>query len=186
MLIILTGPTASGKDTIMHRLLEHYPQMQKVVTTTSRKMRGNEQNGIDYNFISLDEFKAKIEQEELIEWVSYGGNFYGTEKEVIQAMLNKDAIWRIDPSRAGRVKELVNSPLVIYIKITEEEARERLKKRSLSDEEINKRLEQDAEFWQQYKDQYDYVVENPSGKLDETVREIIEIIETHKRKLSLQ
>lgn len=181
MLVVLTGPTGSGKDTIMQKLLAHYPKMHKVVTTTTRKMRGNEQDGIDYHFLSSEEFKAKIDQGQFLEWVQYGGNFYGTQKLAIAAVLGKDAVWRIDPSRAGQVRQLVQNPLVIYIKISEKEARERLKKRSLPDEEIDNRLAQDAQFWQKFKGSYDFVVENPPGQLEETVQEIIQIIEAHRR-----
>jgi|SRR3989344_5810666 len=179
MLIVLTGPTASGKDTIMRNLLKRFPKLQKIITTTSRKIRSGEQNGLDYYFISEEEFRQKIDQGEFIEHVKYGDNFYGTEKKFIDASQGKDIIWRIDPSRAGQIRELIKSRdiLVIYISISEKESRERLKQRHLSNEEIEKRLIQDKKDWEEYKDKYDFVVENPQGKLNETVDKILQIVE---------
>ncbi len=76
-LIILTGKTASGKDTVMAKLLQKLPGFKKVVTTTSRGIRPGEREEEDYLFISEAEFRRKIEQGDFIEYVRYGGNFYG-------------------------------------------------------------------------------------------------------------
>lgn len=181
LLIILTGPTASGKDTTMQRLLQKFPHLQKIVTTTSRKTRTGERDGFDYHFISEEEFRQKIEQGEFIEYVKYGDNFYGTEKQYIESSQGKDTIWRIDPSRAGQIRQLIQKRpvLVIYITISEEEARKRLRLRQLTDIEIEKRLTQDKKDWDQYQDQYDFVVENPQDKLEETITKVSQIIEDH-------
>lgn len=196
MLIILTGKTASGKDTIARYILQTFPHIQKVLTTTTRKLRQGEQNGVDYNFITSDEFKKKIDEGQFIEWVSYGGNFYGTEKQNIQAVVKKDALWKIDPSRAGQIRQLIENSfdseiskrllrelVVIYITTENEAIQQRLKERSLTEEEINTRVTEDSTNWHKYKKNYDFIVENPTGKLDETIKEIVQIIESEKRKL---
>lgn len=178
MLIILTGKTASGKDTVAAKLLLRFPRLKKVLTTTSRSPRPNETAGIDYNFISGSEFKQKINSGDFIEYVEYGGNLYGTEKSRIT---NADLIWRIDPSRAGQIRELIKLPvLVVYLTVADEVVLERLKKRGLSQPEIDKRISEDAKFWQQYQDKYDFVVENAPGRLDQTVDKIAKIIENFK------
>lgn len=189
LLIVLTGKTASGKDTVMHKLLGKLSGFKRVITTTSRGIRSGERDGVDYYFISEEEFLRKIDQGDFIEYVGYGGNFYGTEKEQIKNNLNGNLIWRIDPSRAGQIRqfirdsfelpqadELLKKVLVIYLTIPDELIRKRLKRRNLRADEIQKRMQDDIKFWHEYKDSYDFVVENVDGKLDETVEKICRII----------
>jgi len=160
----------------MARLLKKFPGFKKVITTTSRKPRAGEVQGHDYNFISEEDFRKKIKDGDFIEYVEYAGNLYGTEKN---QLISKDSlIWRIDPSRAGKVKGLV-----IYLTVSDEVVLQRLKKRGLSQEEITKRMQEDQEYWQQYKDKYDFVVENIPGQLDQTIDKISRIIESPGRVL---
>lgn len=183
LLIVLTGKTASGKDTVMAQLLFRIPNLKRVITTTSRTPRNGEQNGVDYNFISEADFRQKIQKEDFIEYVEYAGNLYGTEKSQLINGENYDLIWRIDPSMAGQVRLLIDNffkkVLVIYLTVDDEVVLERLKKRSLSQEEIEKRMQDDKRFWEQFKGNYDFIVENVPGKLNETLDEILKIIEKH-------
>lgn len=178
-LIILTGKTASGKDTIMSKLLSRFPDFKRVVTTTSRGPRGGEKDGVDYLFLSEPDFRHKIDMGDFIEYVEYGGNLYGTEKTQITDRLENGLIWRIDPSRAGQIRELIKGSkvIVIYLTVDDEAILKRLQGRGLSQQEIEKRMAEDARFWQKYKDNYDFVVENIPGKLNQTVDKIIQIIE---------
>ena len=188
-LIILTGKTASGKDTIKSALLNKYPKFKKVITTTSRIPRPNEKEGVDYYFLTRSEFEAKNNQGEFVEYVEYGGNLYGTYKTELKQALSFDLIWRIDPSRAGEVREfikrsypkelaekLIKSVLVIYITTPSKVILERLQKRGLGEIEIQKRMADDERMWQQYKDNYDFIVDNIPGKLDKTLDKIEQII----------
>ncbi|MCL4365912.1 AAA family ATPase [Patescibacteria group bacterium] len=190
LLIILTGKTASGKDTVMLKLLSRFPNFKKVITTTSRAPRDGEINDKDYHFISKSEFQEKLQKGDFIEWVEYAGNFYGTEKEQIVNNLDQSLIWRIDPSRAGQIRqfikdafdqnlaeELLKRVLVIYLTVEDEVILKRLEERNLNQEEIDRRMAEDTRFWLNYKDNYDFVVENVPGKLDETVDKIVGIIE---------
>ena len=189
LLIVLTGKTASGKDTVMAKLLSRFPEFKRIVTTASRKKRHGEKDGVDYNFISEQDFKLKIDRQEFIEYVEYGGNLYGTEKIQIIKNLDHNLIWRIDPSRAGKIREFIKSAfdqkmsqdllkriLVIYLTVDDAVVLERLKKRGLSSAEIEKRMQEDAKFWQEFKDNYDCVIENVSGKLGETVNQVCSLI----------
>lgn len=189
-LIILTGKTASGKDTVMEHLLRKFPAFKRIVTTTSRSMRPGEQNGKDYNFLSREDFENKIERGEFIEYVEYSGNLYGTEKVQITNNLNQGLIWRIDPSRAGKIKDFIKSAfdqniaddllkrvLSIYLTVDDTDILERLKRRNLGEEEITRRMQEDAKFWQEFKDNYDFVVNNVPGKLDETVQKVVDILQ---------
>lgn len=178
LLLVLTGKTASGKDTVMYQLLAKLPSLRRIITTTSRPMRENEKNGVDYNFISESDFRQKIEKGEFIEYVEYGKNLYGTEKSQLTDHLNSNLIWRIDPSRAGQIRQLIKDSkvLVIYLTTPDEVVLERLKKRGLNEEEIKSRMQDDKKFWEQFKDNYDYVIENIPGQLKTTVDKIVKII----------
>lgn len=179
LLLVLTGKTAAGKDTIMLQLLVKLPSLRRIITTTSRPMRENEENGVDYNFISESNFRQKIEKGEFIEYVEYGKNLYGTEKSQLTDNLNSNLIWRIDPSRAGQIRQLIKDSkvLVIYLTTPDEVVLERLKKRGLNEEEIKARMQDDKRFWEEFKNNYDFVVENIPGQLDQTVDKIVSIIE---------
>lgn len=166
--------------------------MLRVVTTTSRPQREGEKDGVDYHFISKEEFSEKIKNNEFLEYVEYGGNLYGTGKDEISRALRNNQIWRIDPSRAGRIRqfikesfdqkeaeELLNKVLVIYLTVDDTVVLERLKKRRIKEDEIQKRMEQDKKFWESFKDSYDFIVENTPGDLGKCVSEVIKIIQNH-------
>lgn len=190
MLIVLTGKTASGKDTLKDILMNKYPNLKRVITTTSRVPRRGEEDNVQLHFLSREEFQTRAENGDFIEYVEYGGNLYGTQKKDIQQYLNQDLLWRIDPSRAGEIRDflkrafadevaskLIKNLIVIYITTSDEVVLERLKKRGLSDEEIQKRMDDDKAIWEQNNQNYDYVIENTPGKLNETVDKIIKILE---------
>lgn len=182
LLTVLTGKTAAGKDTVMARLLSKLPNSKRVITTTSRQPREGEKSGVDYNFISKEDLERKINNGDFIEYVEYAGNLYGTEKKQIVNNLDQDLIWRIDPSRAGQVKNLIKDRqvLVIYLTVSDEVVLQRLQKRGLSQEEITRRMREDKKFWEEFKDNYDFIVENVPGKLDETLDKITKIIENRR------
>lgn len=179
-LIILTGKTASGKDTIKAALLKKYPKLRKVTTTTSRKIRTGEKDGVDYYFTSRKQFEKKIKKGDFLEYVEYGGNLYGTIRSELEHTLdNYDVIWKIDPSRAGKIRELgkINKQImVIYLNVPLDIVLKRLQQRGLSEEEIQKRMADDKSIWQKYHKNYDYVVENVPGKLNETIQKIVNLI----------
>lgn len=176
LIIILTGKTASGKDTLMQKLLSKFPDFRRVVTTTSRPQRAGEVNGLDYNFISKKDFKKAVERGDFIEYVEYGGNLYGTEKS--QLISDTDLIWRIDPSRAGQIKDLIKNRklLVIYLTVEDSVVLKRLRERGLPQQEIERRMREDKDFWEKYKDNYDFVIENVPGKIEETLDKISNIL----------
>ena len=189
-LIVLTGKTAAGKDTVVAQLQHKFPDLKKIITTTSRNIRTGERNGIDYFFLSEQDFRNKIAAGDFIEYVEYGGNLYGTEKNQITNNLNQDLIWRIDPSRAGQIREFIQKTfeedlaedllkrvLSIYLTVDDATILKRLESRGLNRAEIEKRMQEDARFWQEYQNTYEFVVENVPGRLDETVSKILSIIE---------
>ena len=89
-LIIFSAPSGAGKTTIVHHLLNKIPKLEFSVSACSRLMRKDETHGVDYYFISVDDFKKKIENEEFVEWEEvYKDNFYGTLKTEIERILKK-------------------------------------------------------------------------------------------------
>lgn len=174
MLLVITGKTASGKDTLITRILQKHPNFKKVLTTTSRFPRKDEKNNVDYNFLSEAEFKQKIDKGDFLEYVDYGGNFYGTEKSQINTEDN--LVWKIDPSMAGKAKQVFPDCKVIYITVDNQTVLQRLKERGLSGEEIAKRMQDDQKFFDLYHDKYDYIIENISGNLQVALDKIYGII----------
>ena len=150
-LIVLTGKTASGKDTIKEALLSKYPDLKKVITTTSRAPRDGEINDVDYHFLTKEEFEQKVKSGEFAEYVEYGGNLYGTYKRELEQTLSSDVLWRIDPSRAGEAREflrrafpaqiaedIIQNVVVFYITVPDRVVLTRLKERGISEKEIQK------------------------------------------------
>ncbi len=194
MLIIITGKTASGKDTIKSALLKKYPNLKTIITTTSRAIRQNELAEVDHRFLTRDEFESKIKAGEFAEYVQYGGNLYGTQKKDLEEAKTEDALWRIDPSRGGEVRNFINRifpaniaddlikrVVVIYITSTTGVILQRLKNRGLSEIEIQKRMNDDERIWDQYKNSYDFVIDNIPGQLEQTINKVIQIIESHQK-----
>ena len=85
MLIIITAPSGAGKTSITRYLLQHFPQLAFSVSAATRTQRPDEVNGVDYYFITLEEFQHKIQNQEFVEWeMVYEGRYYGTLKSELQ------------------------------------------------------------------------------------------------------
>jgi len=98
-LVLFCGPSGSGKTTIVHYLMQQFPQMKFSVSATTRDKRANETEGVDYFFLSPETFKEKIKNEEFLEWEEvYTDRFYGTLKSEVDKMLNEGyvAIFDVD------------------------------------------------------------------------------------------
>lgn len=198
-LIVLTGQAGSGKDAIMRKLLEKYPEMTKVVTTTTRAPREGEENKIHHYFVDVPTFEKLKKEGGLLEWVLYSNNLYGTEaREIRKVLSGQDLIWRIEPTRAATVNELFDekfdpqtaaalkkNTLVIYIDVENKEAlKSRLLKRGMDEEAIRQRFKQDWNDWQKTRNKFSNIVVNKDGKLDQTVDQVIRLIEKHRSTLT--
>src|SRR5664279_4039032 len=107
-LILITAPSGAGKTSIVNYLLKKYPQLAFSVSATTRKARGNEKDGVDYYFISEEEFKEKIHHKEFLEWeMVYEGKYYGTLKSEIERIwaLQKVPVLDIDVQWAIHVQQ---------------------------------------------------------------------------------
>ena len=143
-LFVIAGPSGVGKGTIIKNLLDSDKNLALSVSSTTRKPRSGEVNGVNYNFLSQDEFKKAIDNEEFLEWAVYNGNYYGTCKEVVTSTLKngKSIILEIEIQGAMQVMEKCKDAVFIFIlPPSYEELEKRLRGRNTEDEQtIQNRL----------------------------------------------
>lgn len=184
LLVIVSGPSGVGKGTIVKKLLERKSDVEISISATTRQPRCGEVNGIDYKFISKDEFLETIAKDGFLEYVQYNENYYGTPKEnTYNNLINgKDVILEIEVKGACKVKDKYKEAIMIFVMPPcHQELYTRLKCRNTEeDTDIKRRLEE-AQREIKVSDSYDYIVINDS--VDKAVDEIIEILETEKLKM---
>ena len=179
-LIIFSAPSGSGKTTIVKELLKIFPQFEFSISATSRQPRGQEQNGVDYFFLTQEEFRAKVEADEFVEWEEvYNGTCYGTLKSEMERIWSKGnvIIFDVDVMGGINLKRIFgdNARSIFIMPPSVEALRERLVGRGTdSAETIEKRVAK-AEFEISKADQFDCVVVNDI--LDYAVAETKSIIE---------
>lgn len=158
-MIILIGPSASGKTEIAKALIAKF-NFKKFVTTTTRLPRINEVNNVDYHFISLDEFKKKIEENAFIEYVNYNGNYYGTTYEEISDF----KVLILEPNGLKKFKSLKNQKIVsFYIDASKATRKERMIERKDDIKEINERIAKDDSYFAPAKKDVDYIIDNDNN-----------------------
>jgi len=180
-LIVISGPSGSGKGTIIKELLKENDDLYLSVSATSRAMRNYETNGKEYYFISKEEFEKKIKSEEFLEYTSYNNNYYGTLKSELTNNLKngKNVILEIEIEGALNVKKLVPEAIFIFILPPNmKELLKRLKNRGTEDNEkiISRFKRAYAEINEVSK--YNYVVVN--DELEEAVANIEAILKSEK------
>ncbi|MDI6693125.1 MAG: guanylate kinase [Anaerosomatales bacterium] len=162
-LLIISGPSGAGKGTLVDRLVEHVPEAWVSVSATTRPPRPGEVDGVDYRFVSPEEFDRLVKAGEFLEWAEVHGNRYGTlrsdvEKKIAEGRL---VVLEIDPQGAQQVRRLVDDAVCVFVVAPSfEELERRIRKRGAeSDEEIAARLKT-AERELALVGTYDYVVQN--------------------------
>ena len=117
LLIVISGPSGCGKDTVVKSLMEKNKNIWLSISCTSREIRGNEKDGVDYYFLSNEEFEEKIKNNEMLEYAKYADNYYGTPKEYISKHLDngEDVILVIEIQGALKIKELLPDTTFIFI-----------------------------------------------------------------------
>lgn len=115
LLIIVSAPSGAGKTTLCQGLLDSDSKVKRVTTCTTRPPRGNEQNGVDYHFLSRETFVASVQRGDFLEHAEVYGNLYGTRREdVVKEMSNnKDVLLNIDIQGANSIREIANQDTMI-------------------------------------------------------------------------
>jgi guanylate kinase len=179
LIIIVSAPSGSGKTTIVKGLLGKMRGIKRSVSFTTREPRQDEQSGVDYVFVSREEFKKKIEDGSLLEWEENFGEYYGTSRgQVEEAMRGgEDVILSIDVKGAKTVKKIFPQSISIFIMPPSmEELSSRLKKRKTEeDNQVSMRLKE-SQTEIASSDEYEYLIVNDD--LDKAIEELREIIES--------
>ena len=164
-IIIFSAPSGAGKTTIVRHLLSKNNDFAFSVSATSRKPRGNEANGVDYFFISVEEFKAKIANDEFLEWQEvYPDNFYGSLKSEVDTILKngKNILFDVDVVGGSKIKKYYGErALALFIQppsITELE--KRLIARSTDNKEVIRERVEKAERELAYSHLFDVIIVN--------------------------
>lgn len=163
ILTVVSGFSGSGKGTIMKMLLSHYDDYALSISATTRYAREGEENGRDYFFVSVSEFEQMIENDQLLEYANYVGNYYGTPRAYVEEMLEagKNVLLEIECQGAFKIKKAFPDCVLIFITAPSvSDIRSRLKKRGTeTDEQIEKRIRRAAEECEVIQN-YDYLVVN--------------------------
>lgn len=193
LLIVLSGPSGVGKDSVIEEMKDRDLALHFVVTATTRPPRPDEEHGVDYFFVSEGEFQRMIEEDELIEYALVYNDYKGVPKSQVRQGLEsgKNVVMRVDVQGAETIGNLIEDALLIFLTTrNERELVQRLKSRKTeSERDLELRIETARQELEQM-DFFDYVVVNQEGKLKETVDVIESIIEAeqhrvHQRKVEL-
>ena len=179
LLIVISGPSGVGKDSIVQRMKERGFPFHFVVTATTRGRRENEVHGKDYWFVSKDEFARMIEENELIEYAIVYGDYKGIPKTQVREALasGQDVVMRLDVQGAETVRKLAPEALLIFITCeSEDELERRLHERKTeSADSLALRIATARKELQRI-EAFDYVVVNHDFQLDDTVDKVRAII----------
>lgn len=176
--LIFSAPSGSGKTTIVKHLLKNNPDLGFSISASTRDKRGRtEQDGKDYYFLTPEEFKKKIDNNEFIEWEEvYAGNFYGTLKTEIERIwrAGKNVIFDVDVKGGINLKKYFGAKaLAVFVKVPSVEVlKERLRERKTESEESLSRRLFKAKFEMTFQDKFDVILVNEdlSKSLNEAQR----------------
>jgi len=193
LLIVISGPSGVGKDTVLYHMKARQLPFHFVVTATTRPPRQDERHGIDYFFLSPDEFAEMIENDELLEYAIVYNDYKGIPKQQVRQALasGKDVIMRLDVQGAETIRKLCPDALLIFLTTQDEDelVRRLRDRKSETPEGINLRI---ATARQELKriDLFDYIVVNREAQLNDTLDTILAIIlaehhRVHPRKVTL-
>ncbi len=193
LLIVISGPSGVGKDTVVQRMKERGLPFHFVVTATTRDRRENEVHGRDYWFVSKAEFARMIEGNELIEYAMVYGDYKGIPKAQVREALEsgKDVIMRLDVQGAETVRKLAPEALLIFLTCeSEDELEKRLRERKTETADSLSLRIATARKELQRLDAFDYVIVNQEFHLDDTVDKVRAVImaehlRVHHRKVAL-
>jgi guanylate kinase len=172
MLIVITGPSGVGKTTIIKSLLDLDPNLKYSVSMTTREPRNDEEHGVDYHFVSVEEFKDRIDKGELVEWSEVYGKYYGRLKKDLDDLPNTfDVLVGIDVQGATKLKETHPQGVFIFILPKSEKALELQLRGRRTESELSLKARLNAAIHEMDKaDNFDYKIIN--DEVSEAVNKI--------------
>lgn len=180
-LIVLSGPSGSGKDTVVSTLIARYPEIKVSVSATTRSMRAGEAEGVNYYYMNNPQFEEKIASGEILEYTNYCGHYYGTPKSEVDSRIavGIDVVLVIEVEGAANIRKLYpDAKLVFVAPPSFEELEHRLRGRGTETEEaIQGRLAR-AKEEMNFAKEYDYKLVNDT--IDQCVEDLYHIIKTPK------
>ena len=187
LMIVISGPSGVGKDTIARRLMSRdLDSFYFVVTATTRPPRTGEVEGVDYIFVSHDEFARRIEAGEFLEYAVVYNDYKGVPKQQIREALasQRDVIMRVDPQGAATIRRLVPGAVFIFLTTqSEEEMVQRLKERkSENPEGLKLRIATSREEMKRIKE-FDYWVINAENQQGDAVEDILCIMKAERSRV---
>ena len=183
---IISGPSGVGKDSVIEKLREVYPDARYVVTATSRPMRPGEIDGVHYLFLDRADFEAQIEAGDFIEHALVYGNLYGVPKRpILEGLANgQHVIIKVDVKGAATLREVIsNTKSLFLLPESMESLLERLRDRKTEDPEVLMKRFRTASEELERVSEFDYAVFNEAGKLDEALENIVSIIEAEQSRV---
>jgi len=187
LLIVISGPSGVGKDSVLRSMKECGLPFHFVVTATTRPRRPEETHGKDYFFVTKEEFAHMIDLDELIEYAIVYGDYKGIPKQQVREALSsgKDVVMRLDVQGAATLRKLAPEAVLIFLTTqSEEELVERLRRRKTdAAEDLSLRI---ATARQELKraNEFDYVIVNSDNHLGETTNTVVSIIEAEHHRVN--
>ncbi len=180
-LIILSGPSGCGKDTILKKVFQQAPELLFSISSITRAMRSDEVQGEKYNFISVNEFEELIKNDGLLEYNVYLGNYYGTPKKPIDDAISsgKEIVIEVDVNGASNIKKLYPDAISVFVLPPSMSVLEnRLNGRGTESKEIVEKRISEARVEISRANEYDYIIINDN--LDDAVADFITIIKSDR------
>jgi guanylate kinase len=179
LLIVVSGPSGVGKDSLVQRMEERGCPFYFVVTATDRPPRPEETDGEDYFFLSTEEFERMIEKNELLEYADVYGQYKGVPKQQVREAMasGKDVVMRLDVQGAATFREIAPEAVLIFLTASSEaELEQRLRDRGGDSlEQVERRIKKAREEMKQLPD-FDYFVVNRDSELDQAVDDVLAVI----------
>ncbi len=181
ILIVLSGPSGSGKDTVLKKLIEKNEDIRVSISMTTRSKRGQEVDGADYYFVTKDYFEKKIADGEMLEYAQYAGNYYGTPKAPVDEMLGEgiNVVLEIEVQGAAKIRKIYPDAVTVFlmppsIPVLEE----RLRARGTEDDETLSHRLFIAEQEIRRASEFNYIVVNDS--IEDAVKDFETVIRAEK------